>query len=120
MDFLSTEAETTHVAYTISRDAGTDEACGEGKVKRSFFATARVPVEPSRTNMVLFGGFASGRLAPDYKLDTKGDNGHSSTRVATSVVNRKSHTHITVLITPQGSQAMNYRLTGHTDCLRSK
>ncbi|MER6734648.1 hypothetical protein [Streptomyces puniciscabiei] len=120
MDFLSTEAETTHVPYTIWKDAGTDEPCGDGEAKRAFLATARVPVESSQMKMTLFAGTVSGHLAPAYHLDTKGDNATSTTRVATTVVNRKSHTHITVVITPRGSQAMNYRLTGYTDCLRSK
>jgi hypothetical protein len=118
MDFLSTEAQ-THVTYTISNDAGTDEPCGDGKARRTFSAYAHVPVGASKIG--LFATAASGQLhSAGYGIDRKADNSSSATRAATSSINGKAHTRFTVVITPKGSQAMNYRLTGHTDCLRSK
>jgi hypothetical protein len=96
-------------APSVSSDAGSDQACGDGKAKRVYAATA-----PSR-------GFTDRASAFNYAVTAMRDIGHGWERQSTAnssdtvtSVGVDGHARISVTASQDGR---SYSISGQTDCL---
>jgi hypothetical protein len=94
---------------SVSSDAGTDQACGEGRAKRVYAATVQTR------------GFSDRAAAFDYAVGVIGDIGSGWERQSTkdsddtvTSVGADGHARLSVITSQDGRK---YSVAGETDCL---